>query len=258
MYGSDEAYRMDARLIFDIGANKGQDSAYYLDKGFRVVAVDADPDLCAFIREREAARIAAGLLTVMNTGVAGSHGLLDFYVNDFSEWSSLTKESKATRTNQHRSIKVPVVPLRSLLEAHGTPYYLKIDIEGAELDAIASMQGHPDMPPYLSFEVNLDWQAILDLLMGYGYDAFQLVRQGAGILPPPPVPPREGNAVEVAFTNAHSGCFGRDLPGSWLDAAGIRAAYATESEAAKARIEAGGEWGWHDIHARHPGHAAVG
>lgn len=249
---------MERDLIFDIGANRGQDTAYYLDKGFRVVAVDADPDLCAEIRTNEAARIAAGLLEVVNLGVAGTHGDFDFYVNAFSEWSSLVQASKATRTHSHRRITVPVVPLSALIEAHGTPYYLKIDIEGTEHDAIASLSAAEEMPAYLSFEVNPDWEAILDLLTGFGYDGFQLVRQGEGILPPPPLPAREGHDVSIAFTNAHSGAFGRDLSGVWLDAASLRAAYEKERHAADARVAAGLDWGWHDIHARHPRHAAAG
>jgi len=32
-------------LIFDIGANNGDDTAFYLKKGFRVVAIEADPAL---------------------------------------------------------------------------------------------------------------------------------------------------------------------------------------------------------------------
>ena len=32
-------------LIFDIGFHKGEDTLFYLLKGYRVIAVDADPDL---------------------------------------------------------------------------------------------------------------------------------------------------------------------------------------------------------------------
>ena len=32
-------------LIFDIGFHKGEDTLFYLLKGYRVIAVDADPNL---------------------------------------------------------------------------------------------------------------------------------------------------------------------------------------------------------------------
>ena len=44
------------RLIFDIGMHHGQDTAYYLSLGNRVVAVDADPTLID--RARESRRAA--------------------------------------------------------------------------------------------------------------------------------------------------------------------------------------------------------
>ena len=39
-------------LIYDVGLHKGEDAEFYLRKGFRVVAFEADPDLIAFCRER--------------------------------------------------------------------------------------------------------------------------------------------------------------------------------------------------------------
>ena len=39
-------------LIYDVGLHKGEDAEFYLHKGFRVVAFEADPDLIAFCRER--------------------------------------------------------------------------------------------------------------------------------------------------------------------------------------------------------------
>ena len=39
-------------LIYDIGMHEGEDSEFYLLKGFRVVAVEADPDLCQAAAER--------------------------------------------------------------------------------------------------------------------------------------------------------------------------------------------------------------
>ena len=40
------------RLVFDIGANNGDDAAEYLKRGWKVVAVEANPSLCADLRAR--------------------------------------------------------------------------------------------------------------------------------------------------------------------------------------------------------------
>jgi FkbM family methyltransferase len=82
---------MTARLIFDIGANNGDVTAFYLAKGFRVVAVEADPSLCTGLEARFAVEVASGDLIIENVGVAGSDGTLDFYVNSYSEWNSFVK-----------------------------------------------------------------------------------------------------------------------------------------------------------------------
>ena len=39
-------------LIYDVGMHDGDDTAYYLDKGFQVVAVEANPVLVQSGRER--------------------------------------------------------------------------------------------------------------------------------------------------------------------------------------------------------------
>jgi hypothetical protein len=48
-------------LIYDIGMHEGEDSKFYLLKGFRVVAVEADCALC----EGAAARLVSSAATAM-------------------------------------------------------------------------------------------------------------------------------------------------------------------------------------------------
>ena len=58
--GLERTFRDD--LIIDIGTNNGDDTAYYLEKGFNVVAVEANPSLCATLASRFAAEIRDGRL----------------------------------------------------------------------------------------------------------------------------------------------------------------------------------------------------
>ena len=237
-------------LIFDIGANDGKDSAFYLAKGFHVLAVDADPAMCDKIRQTQAEAIESGRLTVLNIGIGAETATLPFYVNEFAEWSSFKKNSKATKQLSHTVIEVQMQPLSKLIAEHGVPYYLKIDIEGHELGALASLDPTFGLPHLLSFEVNEDWKAIFDLLEGWDYVEFQLVRQGRGNLYPAPVPAREGRSVMQKFTNGHSGCFGRDLPDLWQQGADARPAFdAVLIENHRKRL-AGEPADWFDIHAR--------
>lgn len=47
-------------LIYDVGLHRGEDTDYYLQKGFRVVAVEANPQLVDECTARFAREIADG------------------------------------------------------------------------------------------------------------------------------------------------------------------------------------------------------
>src|SRR6476661_84489 len=80
-------------LIMDLGMHVGQDAEFYLKKGFRVVAVEANPILVEHARARFQSEIDAGKLSVVNLGVADQPGRALFYVNQvLSEWSSFDRE----------------------------------------------------------------------------------------------------------------------------------------------------------------------
>ncbi len=239
-----------ARTIYDIGANNGDDAAYYLAKGFNVVSVEADPALCDKLEERFAAEIADKRMTVERVGLSYGEGELAFHINSFSEWSSFKKGSKATTENEHTTIMVPTISLEMLIRRNPAPYYIKLDIEGMEKPALATLNDTLPLPAYISFEVNQDWITIIDRLTAFGYNAFQIVRQGKGIIPPAPNPSREGAYVPTEFTNSMSGTFGADLPGPWLPRDEVEAAMHAEAEEAKARLARGERRGWHDIHCR--------
>jgi hypothetical protein len=70
---------MNDSLVFDIGMNNGDDSAYYLWLGFRVVGVDASPVLAETCRQRFSAEISAGNMIVVNAGVAACPGEFEFF-----------------------------------------------------------------------------------------------------------------------------------------------------------------------------------
>jgi len=252
VYGFDKGFStaMTSKLIFDIGANNGDDTAFYLSKGFRVVAVEADPALCRQLETRFADAIGAGVLQIENVGVAGADGTLDFYVNSYSEWSSFVKAGKATHENSHEKITIQTIPMVRLLERHGTPYYLKIDIEGFEKAALTTLRADMPLPDYMSFEVNADWTFLVDFLSGHGYQSFALVRQGRDVLPDPPQPAREGSYVAQKFKMSMSGCFGQEITAPWVSADGIVTTMAEELKAADARQARGQPSGWHDIHCR--------
>src|ERR1700743_271397 len=136
-------------LIFDIGFNNGDDTDHYLGRGFDVVAVEANPEVAEAGRRRFAAAIEAGRLRLLNIGIAEETGHADFYVNRTDDvWSSFVPEL-GQRGGKFSVTSVPTTTLSDLLREHGTPYYLKIDVEGHEW---ICLKGLTVTPKYVSVE----------------------------------------------------------------------------------------------------------
>lgn len=162
--------------MFDIGAHNGCDTAYYLHKGFRVVAVEANPVLAENIRQSFKQEIDTGVLCVECVGIARTSGIMKFWICDEkSEWSSFNKENAARRGYAHHSVDVQCVTIKDLFERHGLPWYMKVDIEGH--DKIVVDQIDADlMPEYISVESYEGVKSIHDLHRA-GYRHFKVVDQ---------------------------------------------------------------------------------
>jgi FkbM family methyltransferase len=166
-------------LIFDIGLHKGEDTVYYLRKGYEVVAVEANPQLAAFCREKFKKAIENGKLTILNVGIANKNITLPFYINKHSsEWSSFDKSIGTRKSPDADIVKVPCVTTKSLFEKYGVPYYMKVDIEGYDHFCLNDIPEYGDKPQYISCEaVHLEW---LDILRKKGYTKFKLINQADG------------------------------------------------------------------------------
>lgn len=236
-------------LIFDVGANNGDDTEFYLLKGFRVVAVEANPVLCDHLAARFEDAVAAGNLKVLNVGLAPRNGEMTFYVNlDHDEWSSFDKEV-ASRGHPVKEAQVRTVTLASIYKAFGVPYYLKIDIEGYDHIAVLAAATHPTRPRHISFENGAP--ALMEALADAGYDRFQLVNQAFVPEMRCPEPAREGETVAMRFPFGASGPFGDDLPDAWLPREAMRAKLDRHvKEVAERPDTVSGHW--FDLHASRP------
>ena len=162
-------------LIYDVGMHNGDDTALYLEHGFRVVAIEANPVLAELGAKRFALELAAGRLEILNVGVGARDGVADFWVNDENdEYSSFVREVGCRNGSPCHSVQVRRVPFGRILERHGVPYYLKVDIERADVHCLRGLE-RADLPRYVSVEAHsLEYLCILSEL---GYDRFKCVDQ---------------------------------------------------------------------------------
>ena len=153
-----------------------------------------------------------------------NQGTVRFFVNDdLSVWGTVRTdwaERNARLGSGSRTIEVDVIDFASVLEEHGVPHYLKIDIEGCDMACVDALSRFRDRPDYLSIEsdktsfanVKREILALVEL----GYDRFQAVEQSS--LPTrqsPPDPAREGAYVDHRFEEGSSGLFGSELGEEW-------------------------------------------
>jgi FkbM family methyltransferase len=221
-------------LIFDIGMRHGEDAAFYLAKGFRVVAFEADPTLAEKGRQRFDREIAAGRLRLVEGAIVPRSlvcpgGKVRFYSNPtHTEWGTVFEDwARRNETTGHPSVwlEVDVVDLERCFGEFGIPRYMKIDIEGADvacLDALASFAVRPDFVSIESEKASFTrLTGELDILSRLGYEDFQVVQQGRVHRQRPPFPAAEGEYHPWSFSYGSSGLFGNELPGEWvgLDAA---------------------------------------
>lgn len=180
-------------VIYDIGMNNGGDAIAYLKMGYKVVSVEANPVLSnrsGTIPELVHAS-ANGRFVCENIGLwpteekDGTYKSLNFYVHKINdEWSSFIRElgcredhrQLAVKDKYCSIIKVPTMSLEQLVSKYGTPYYMKIDIEGADSYCLNSLRNLSVLPTYVSAEFHR-YRTEFKLLKAAGYNRFKIVDQ---------------------------------------------------------------------------------
>lgn len=223
---------MQNDLIYDLGLHIGEDTDFYLKKGFRVVAVEANSELCEQARARFADAVADGRLTIVNRAIAEQPGEITFFDNVHHGWGTIFPEwADRNRRLGAESVErtVTATTMEALLAEYGAPYYVKIDIEGADMIALSGLAATSERPRYVSLESNkTSFSALRQefaTLVALGYDRFKIVSQPAVHKQRLLNPPAEGAFVDHRFSYGASGAFGEEAPGKWLTAEAAIEAY---------------------------------
>ena len=235
-------------LIYDLGMNNGDDTGFYLKRGFDVVAIEANPALCHEAEQRFAEAIAAGKLTIVKAAIGDHDGEVTFHVNlDNHHWSSTDINWAGRDDSACKAITVPSLSLASIYARHGIPHFMKIDVEGADLMVLEQLVKSTALPDFVSIEdcrFGFDYARILS---GAGYQNFQLVDQSA-------VGGSRDPVSGHVFPTGSSGLFGPDLPASWEPYPDFVETYATTVRTREG-VRLAPRTRWWDIHAaRHAQH----
>jgi FkbM family methyltransferase len=144
----DDLYRRFVRpgdLVFDVGAHVGDRVAAFRRLGARVVAIEPQPALCAtlkFLHWRDRAVIIAPV------ALGRAEGSVELRLNlDNPTVSTASPDFIRAAAGARgwegqawtRATTVAMTTLDALIARHGTPAFIKIDVEGFEAEVLAGL-----------------------------------------------------------------------------------------------------------------------
>jgi FkbM family methyltransferase len=220
---------LNKNLIFDVGMHKGEDTDFYLKKGFNVIGFEADPDLIKYCKERFKSEISNNSLIIVEGAIVNKNFKEDvvFYKNKkntvwgtvLQDWADRNKADKA----YSEIIRVKSVNFKECLKEYGIPYFMKIDIEGMDFFCCETLLEFNERPNFISIESNktnfCKLSDEINLFKKLGYDKFKIIQQDGISKQKEISPSKEGNFLNYKFKEGSSGLFGEDLPGKWINSA---------------------------------------
>lgn len=167
-------------IVFDIGANIGENTALLANLGARVVAVEPLAQCAAAIT----AAIREDADVQIEQCAIGSHaGTLELAVCsralDISsaspEWISIMQRAGMARGPWDERAVVPVTTLDSLIERYGLPRFVKVDVEGYEVEALQGLSQRVDVISLETHRAALENSlACLERLCELGFERFAI------------------------------------------------------------------------------------
>lgn len=229
------------KIIYDFGANNGDDIPYYLMKADLVVAVEANPVLCHLIKERFQLEIDNGNLIIESCVLTSddNSSYVCFYIHKKYHVLSQFIKPPLLSLAEYEEILLPSKSVTSIIQHHGFPHYIKLDIEHYDAEILKTLFRNNIFPPYISAESH-DIDVFSCLVSEGGYNAFKLV-DGCSV---PKIysdrliyREKEQDEVRYSFKTHSAGPFGGDVDGPWMSANSFFRLLAFEG------------LGWKDIHA---------
>jgi FkbM family methyltransferase len=141
----------DCPLWLDLGGNIGTFTSLAASKGCRVITFEPEPDNFNLLLENT--KQYSTSITYMNEGVvAGQSGTLELYIckGDYNKYRHTIFKKRG-----RSSITIAVKNFKETLSKYH-PNGIKIDIEGAEIELLESIQVWPNFVTHIVFEYSFD------------------------------------------------------------------------------------------------------
>ena len=139
-------------LVFDVGAHLGDKIHSFLACGVKTIAIEPDSRFIKHIEKRFNSQ--KDNLILINQGVSSQVDTLKFYRRKYASKSGFKKDWDPNITDV---FELKTTTLDLIIEEYGTPQYIKIDIEGWEIEALKGLS-YPI--PLVSFECIQDQEGV--------------------------------------------------------------------------------------------------
>lgn len=266
-----EVVQVKNTLVFDVGMNNGDDTSLLLELGYNVVAVEANPVLVDAARKRFASEINEGRLSIAHVALPlgkskaeADQAGVKFYISKRRDvWSSFDasvgcrgecwQDTECSGTNPKPccrgpencdAVEVKTVSCLDIMNMYGTPYIMKLDVEGAETTCIDAVQSLENKPRIVTLERKPD-RGLFDKMKLAGFTQFKLVEQG-------------GALDQLGIVSGPLGALALDCKRGylWHETSDHTPEY--EKELVEHCTKNGDPSAWFDWHFRHPGGNAAG
>jgi FkbM family methyltransferase len=126
------------QLVFDVGANIGNRIYPILSLGGKVVAIEPQEQCYKLLEENLGDKIQ-----LVKKGLCEQECTRQFHLSNAStissfsdEWIQSVKQERFKEYNWNKTIEVQMTTLDKLIETYGVPQFIKIDVEGYELEVL--------------------------------------------------------------------------------------------------------------------------
>tara|TARA_A100000164_G_C21853781_1_gene746397 strand:- start:266 stop:1081 length:816 start_codon:yes stop_codon:yes gene_type:complete len=207
------------KIIYDLGASKGENLDYYLLKSDLVICVEANPSNCEKIINKYKKEILNKRIIVENCiiGVDENLSYNDFYIHNNNYLLGQFPIPEDDNLEYFKKIRVSYKNINEIFKKYGPAHYIKIDLENYDETILQKIFDEKIFFDYLSYEIkNID---NLNLFSKY-FDnlAFKIV---------------DGHNIKYNYSNHKinlknyklkfkfdpnsAGPFGNDIEGKWIN-----------------------------------------